>query len=113
MAPDPARTAGRTSRGCRAGRAILSRYTVGRMVAKPRVAANTASVSAEAGTNTAKVRMKSASWAVSASPWRENTSASSGAYHQAASPSRQPAAATGQRPTARARRRSRVRPRAR
>ena len=71
--------AGSTSSGCRAGRAILSRYTVGRMVAKPRVAANTASDSAETGTNTAKVRMKSASWAVSASPWRENTSASSGA----------------------------------
>ena len=49
------------------------------MVAKPRVAANTASDSADTGTKTAKVRMKSASRAVSASPWRENTSASSGA----------------------------------
>jgi hypothetical protein len=49
------------------------------MVANPRVAANTASDSADTGTNTAKIRMNSASRAVSASPWREKTSASSGA----------------------------------
>ena len=47
------------------------------MVPKPRVAANTVSDSAETGTNTAKVRMKSVSWAVS--PCREKVSASSGA----------------------------------
>jgi hypothetical protein len=44
------------------------------MVANPRVAAKTASDSAEAGTNRAKVRMKSVSWALSS--WREKTSAS-------------------------------------
>jgi hypothetical protein len=109
--PAPVTTAARTSRGCRAGRAILSRYTVGRMVAKPRVAANTASDSADTGMNTAKARMKSVSRPVS--PPREKTSASSFAYTKVSVPSTTPAASTGQRLTANPRRRSRTRPSAR
>jgi hypothetical protein len=109
--PAPATMATRTSSGCRAGRAILSTSTVGRMVTNPRVAAKTASDSAETGTNRAKVRMKSVSWALSS--WREKRSASWGANHQARTPVSTPAAATGQSPAATPRRRSRTRPRAR
>ena len=67
------------------------------MVAKPRVAAKTASDSADTGTNSGE-GADGASWAVSASPWREKTSASSGAYHPGQQPEQ--AAGGGHRPEA-------------